>query len=158
MKLQLSCLKFLKNKSEWTPGVSDGQGCLACCDSWGRKESDTTEQLNWTEGCKSAAFNMSANLENSAVATVLEKVNFHSIQTKGNSKECSTYHAIVLISLASKVMLKILQAKFQHYMNWELPDIQTGLKKQRSNCQHPLDHRESKGIPETHFHLLHWLY
>ena len=35
--------------SEWTPGVGDGQGGLACCDSWGRKESDTTEQLNWAE-------------------------------------------------------------------------------------------------------------
>ena len=34
---------------EWTPGVGDGQEGLACCDSWGRKESDTTEQLNWTE-------------------------------------------------------------------------------------------------------------
>ena len=37
--------------SEWIPGVGDGQGGLACCDSWGRKESDTTEQLNWTELC-----------------------------------------------------------------------------------------------------------
>ena len=36
-------------ESEWTPGVGDGQGGLVCCDSWGRKESDTTEQLNWTE-------------------------------------------------------------------------------------------------------------
>ena len=36
-------------ESEWTPGVGDGQGSLACCDSWGCKESDTTEQLNWTE-------------------------------------------------------------------------------------------------------------
>ena len=36
-------------ESEWTPGVGDGQGGLACCDSWGRKESDTTERLNWTE-------------------------------------------------------------------------------------------------------------
>ena len=36
-------------ESEWTPGVGDGQGGLACCDSWGCKESDTTEQLNWTE-------------------------------------------------------------------------------------------------------------
>ena len=36
-------------ESEWTPGVGDGQGSLACCDSWGRKESDTTERLNWTE-------------------------------------------------------------------------------------------------------------
>ena len=37
-------------ESEWTPGVGDGQGGLACCDSWGRKESDTTERLNWTDG------------------------------------------------------------------------------------------------------------
>ena len=37
------------HESEWTPGVGDGQGGLACCDSWGRKESDTTERLNWTE-------------------------------------------------------------------------------------------------------------
>ena len=36
-------------ESEWTPGVGDGQGGLVCCDSWGRKESDTTERLNWTE-------------------------------------------------------------------------------------------------------------
>ena len=38
-------------ESEWTPGVGDGQGGLACCDSWGRKESDTIERLNWTEPC-----------------------------------------------------------------------------------------------------------
>ena len=38
-----------RRESEWTPGVGDGQGGLACCDSWGRKESDTTERLNWTE-------------------------------------------------------------------------------------------------------------
>ena len=37
------------HESEWTPGVGDGQGGLACCDSWSHKESDTTEQLNWTE-------------------------------------------------------------------------------------------------------------
>ena len=37
------------HESEWTPGVGDGQGGLACCDSWGHKESDTTERLNWTE-------------------------------------------------------------------------------------------------------------
>ena len=43
-------------ESEWTPGVGDVQGGLACCDSWGRKESDTTEQLNWTE--KKSNFNI----------------------------------------------------------------------------------------------------
>ena len=61
----------------------------------------------------------------------------------------SAYYAIVLISLASKVMLNIFQAKFQQYMNWELLDVQTGLRNQRSNCQHLLDHRERKGIPEN---------
>ena len=74
---------------------------------------------------------------------------FIPIQKQRNSKECSTYHAIAVISLATKVMLKILQAKHQHYMNWELPDVQTGLRNQISNCQHPLDLRERKGIPEN---------
>ena len=80
---------------------------------------------------------------------------FIPMQKNGNSKECSTYHAILLISLASKVMLNILQAKFQQYMDLELLDIQNCLSNQGSNCQHPLDHRESKGIPEKHSHLLH---
>ena len=62
--------------------------------------------------CVSAALNMPANLENSAVPTGLEKVSFHS-----NPKECSNYHTIALISHASKVMLKILQARLQQYVN-----------------------------------------
>ena len=74
---------------------------------------------------------MSANLENSAVATGLKKVSFHPIPKKGNAKECSNYHTIVLISHASKVMLKILQAIFQQYMNCELPDVQAGFRKDR---------------------------
>ena len=53
------------------------------------------------------------------------------ILKKGNAKECLTYHAIALISLASKVMLKILQARFQQYENWELPDVQAGFLKGR---------------------------
>ena len=65
-------------------------------------------------------------LENSAVATGLKKVNFHS-----NPKECSNYHRIALISQASKVMLKILQARFQQYMNGELPDVQAAFRKGR---------------------------
>ena len=55
--------------------------------------------------------NMSANLENSAVATGLEKVSFQSNPKKGNAKECSNYRTIALTSRASKVMLKILQAR-----------------------------------------------
>ena len=74
---------------------------------------------------------MSANLENSAVATGLEKVSFHSNLKEGNAKECSNYHTIALISHASKVMLKILQARLQQYMNCELPDVQAGFRKGR---------------------------
>ena len=74
---------------------------------------------------------MPANLENSAVATGLEKVSFHSNPKKGNAKECSNYHTIALISHASKVMLKILQARLQQYMNHELPDVQAGFRKGR---------------------------
>ena len=86
---------------------------------------------------------------------------------KGNVKECSNYHTIALISHASKVMLKILQARLQQQMNRELPDelrtsrctswIWKRQRNQRSNGQHPLDHRKSKGIPEKHLLLFHWL-
>ena len=72
---------------------------------------------------------MPANLENSAVATGLEKVSFHSNTKKGNAKECSNYCTIALISHASKVMLKILQVRLQQYVNHELPDVQAGLEK-----------------------------
>ena len=62
---------------------------------------------------------MPANLENSAVATGLGKVSFHS-NPKGNAKECSNYRTIALISHASKVMLKVLQARLQQYMNFQM--------------------------------------
>ena len=73
----------------------------------------------WT--CGSSCFN-------SAVATGLEKVSFHS-NPKGNAKECSNYSIIALILHASKVMFKILQARLQQYMNRELPDVQAGFRK-----------------------------
>ena len=76
------------------------------------------------ECCESAALNMPANLENSAVTTGLEKVSFHS-----NAKECSNYYTIAFISHVSKVMLKILQASLLQYMNHELPDVQAGFRK-----------------------------
>ena len=81
--------------------------------------------------CISLMANMPANLENSAVATGLEKVSFIPIPKKGNPKECSNYHTIALISHASKVMLKILQARLQEYMNQELPDVQARFRKGR---------------------------
>ena len=65
------------------------------------------------------------------VATGLEKVSFHSNPKEGNAKECSNYCKITLISHASKVMLKILQARLQQYMNCELPDVRAGFRKGR---------------------------
>ena len=69
---------------------------------------------------------MPANLENSAVATGLERSVFIPITKKGNAKEYSKYCIIALISHASKVMLGILQARLQQYVNHELPDVQAG--------------------------------
>ena len=64
-----------------------------------------------------ATLNIPANLENSAVATGLEKVSFHSNLKKRQCRECSNYSTVALISHASKVMLKILQARLQQYVN-----------------------------------------
>ena len=74
---------------------------------------------------------MPENLENSAVATGLENSVFIPIPKKGNAKECSNYLTIALMSHASKVMFKILQARCQQYMNHELPDVQGGFRKGR---------------------------
>ena len=74
---------------------------------------------------------MPANLENSTVAIGLEKVSFIPIPKKGNDKECLNYHKNVLISHASKVMLKILQARLQQYVNREPPGVHTGFRKGR---------------------------
>ena len=74
---------------------------------------------------------MSANLENSAVVTGLEKSVFIPIPKKGNAKEYSNYRTIAVISHTSQEMLKILQARLQQFVNRELPDVQTGLRKGR---------------------------
>ena len=75
------------------------------------------------------------------------------IPKKGNPKECSNYCTIMLISHTSKVMLKILQARFQQYVNYELPEVQAGFRKgirtRNQNCQHPLDHGKSKSSRKT---------
>jgi len=76
---------------------------------------------------------MPANLENSEVATGLEKSVFIPIPKKGNAKECSNYRTTALISHASKVMLKILQERLQQYMNQELSDVQAGFRKGRES-------------------------
>ena len=73
-----------------------------------------------------------SKLGNSAVATRLEKSVFIPIPKKSNAKECSNYHTIALITHASKVMLKLLQARLQKYMNGKLPDVQDGFRKGRA--------------------------
>ena len=74
---------------------------------------------------------MPANLENSAVTTGLEKVSFHSNSKERQCQKCSNYHTIALISCSSKVMLKILKARLQWYMNHEPADVQAGFRKGR---------------------------
>ena len=96
---------------------------------------------------------MPANLENSAVATGLEKVNFHS-----NPKESSNYHTIALISHTSKVMLKIFQANLQQYVNHELPDVEAGFRKRtgtRNQIANILWIIEKARVPEKHLLLFY---
>ena len=69
---------------------------------------------------------------------------------KGNAKECSNYRTIAVISHASKLMLKIIQARLQQHVNRELPDVQAGFRKgrgTRTNCQHLVDHGKSNRVP-----------
>ena len=88
---------------------------------------------------------MPANLENSAIATGLERSVFIPIPKKGNAKECSNYCTIALISHASKVMLKILQVRPQQYVNGELPDVQAGFRKGRGTRDHIANQRQVAG-------------
>ena len=86
---------------------------------------------------------------------------FIPIQKKGNAKEYSNYQTIALISHASKVMLKILQARLQQYMNCELPDVQAGFRKGRRTRDQIANIRwiieKNKRVPEKHLFLLYWL-
>ena len=102
--------------------------------------------------CKSTALNMPANLDNSAVATGLEKVSFHSSPKERECQKCSNYRTFVLIPYASKVMLKILQARLQQYVNHELPDVQAGFRKgkeTRDKIANILGSRKIKRLPEN---------
>ena len=105
---------------------------------------------------------MPANLENSAVATGLEKVSFHSNPKERQCQGISSYCTIAFISHASKVTLKILQARLQQYMNRGLPDDQAGFRKGRGTKDQIAnlrlyDYRKSKRVPEKHLLLLYWL-
>ena len=85
---------------------------------------------------------------------------FIPVPKKGNAKECSNYHTIALISHASKVMLKVLQARLQQYVNHELPDIQADFRKGRGTRDQVANIRwiiEKARVPEKHLLLLYWL-
>ena len=86
---------------------------------------------------------MPANLENSSVATGLEKSVFIPIPKKGNAKECSNYCTFALVSHVSKVVLKNLQVRLQQYVNHELPDVQAGFRKVRGTRE-PISAGSSK--------------
>ena len=91
---------------------------------------------------------MPANLEDSVVATGLEKVSFHSNPIEGKCQRMFNCYTIALITHAGKVMLKMLQPRLQQYLNQELPYVQAEFRKDKANCQHPLDYRKSKRISE----------
>ena len=101
---------------------------------------------------------MPANLENSPVATGQEKVSFP-IPKKGNAKECSNYYTIALISHASKVMLKILQARLQQYVICELSDVHAGVRKGRGTRDQIVNIRwiikKAKEFQKKHLFLLY---
>ena len=102
---------------------------------------------------------MPANLEDSAVATGLEKVSFHSNPKEGQCQRSSNYHTIALISHTSKVKLKILQARLQQYMNRELTHVQAGFRKGRGTRDQIANIcwiiEKSKRVPEKHLFLLY---
>ena len=83
---------------------------------------------------------------------------FISVPKKGNAKECSNFHTVALISHASKVMLRVLQARLQQYVNRELPEVQTGFRKGRgTRDQIAIIHWiiEKATVPEKHLPLLY---
>ena len=101
---------------------------------------------------------MPANLENSGVVTGLEKVSFHSNPKERQCQECSNYHTVALISHASKVILNILQARLQQYVNRELPNVQAGFRKgrgTRDQIANILSVIKKARVPEKHLFLLY---
>ena len=104
---------------------------------------------------------MPANLENSTVATGLKKASFHSNPKERQCQRMFKLPQIAVISHASKVMLKTLQARLQQYVNHELPDVQAGFRKGRGTRDQIANIcwiiKKAKRVPEKHLFLLFWL-
>ena len=90
-----------------------------------------------------------------------KRLAFIPIPKKGNAKECSNYYTTALISYASKVMLKILQARLQQYVNWELSDVPAGFRKGRGTREQIANMHwiieKAREFQKKHLLLLHWL-
>ena len=104
---------------------------------------------------------MPANLETQQWPQDWKRWVFIPIPKKGNAKECSNYCTVALISHTSKVMLKILQARLQQYVNHELPDVQASFRRGRGTRDQITNIgwiiRKSKRVPDKHLFLLYWL-
>ena len=111
--------------------------------------------------CESAALNMPANMENSAVATGLEKVSFHyNPKKKAMPKNVQTIAQLYSSHMLVKWCSKFSKPGFSNTWTVNFQMFKLVLKRQRnqrSNCQNPLDHRKSKRVPEKHLLLLYWL-
>ena len=109
--------------------------------------------------CKSVTLNMWANSHQ--WPEDWKRSDFIPMPKKGNAKECSNYRTIALISHASKIMLKVLQARLQQYVNCELPDVQAGFKKGRGTRDQIANIRwimeKAKEFQKKHLFLLYWL-
>ena len=114
--------------------------------------------LRWC--CESAALNMPANWKTQQWPQDWKRSVSIPIPKKGNAKECSNYCTMALISHASIVMLKILQARLQQYINCEIPDVQAGFRKGRGTRDQIANIHwimEKARVPEKHLFLLYWL-
>ena len=91
-----------------------------------------------------------------------ERSVFFQIPMKINAKECSNYHTIALISDANKVMIKILQARLEEYINWEIPNVQAGFRQVRGTMNQTANIHwiieKAREFQKKHLLLLHWLH
>ena len=135
------------------------EGHSVVCDSlWPHRQNTEVGRLSLLQGFSQPRLNIGLP----HCRRILYQLSYQGspIPKKVNAKEYSNYCPTALISHSSKVMLKILQAKLQQYLNQNFQMYKLNLERQRnqrSNCQHPLDHRKSKKIPGEHLLLLYWL-
>ena len=143
------------------------------CEVKGALGSITTNKASWGDGIPVELFQILKNDTMQVWHSICQQIwktqhwpqdwkrsVFIPILKKGNAKECSNYCTIVLITHVSKVMLKILQARLQQYMNRELPDVQDGFRKgrgTRDQFANILWFIEKARVPEKHLLLLYWL-